>query len=86
MGIKKPIPEFVVAPKIVIASPILGTNMAIAHEKATIPNVHKVFCLKLNLSPFINNSSKLSLDGKTQNGAAKVTTISTPNRHILITM
>lgn len=85
IGIKNPINEFVVAPRIVIASAIVGTVRAISHETMVIPNVHIKFCFELNTClSFIKSSSKLSLQGRTQNGAAKRTTRSTPIRQTLI--
>ena len=75
---RKPMPEFVVAPKIVIASPIVGTTIAIAHAITRIDVVQIKFYLKLNYnldSPMINSSME-SFEGSTQNGAAKRTTVS----------
>lgn len=43
MGNRNPIPELVVAPSIVIASPIVGTTIAIPQATIIIPKVHKKF-------------------------------------------
>ena len=47
-GIKNPIAEFVVAPKIVMASPNVGRGIATAHETMTNINVQMAFCLVEN--------------------------------------
>lgn len=84
IGIRNPINEFVVAPRIVIAAPILGTTIDTAHANKQITNVQITFCLKENFLPSIISSSKESFEGRIQNGAAKVTITKTPRRQSLI--
>ena len=85
MGIRKPIPEFVVAPKIVIATVKSLINIYIIHAIDVIPNVHIIFCYLLSfVSLDINNCSIESFDGRTQNGDAKNTTKSINIRQIII--
>ena len=72
-------PVLVVAPRIVIASPMLGINTEIPKHIAVNTNVAKAFCPKVNLySGFNNISSKVSLQGSRVKGVAKSTTIIIP--------
>lgn len=77
----------VVAPRIVMASPIVGTVKAIRYANNTIPKVTIKFCLDVNFYwSFMVSSSILSLVGRTQKGAAKRTTNRRPIMQILITV
>lgn len=83
MGIKKPIPVFVVAPNIVITSPIFGIRIAIAKEIAVRMKVHRAFYLLLI---FVFGGKKISsivsLQGNKVSGVAKRITVRIPKRQI----
>jgi len=49
MGIRKPMPVLVVAPRIVITSAIVGTEIAMTHDRNRRIKVHRKFCLFENL-------------------------------------
>jgi len=70
----------VVAPKIVMISPIVGTKTAITKLNAQRPNVTKKFYLGVIF--LSNTSSKESLVGNTQKGDANATTMRIPNNAI----
>ena len=81
-------PELVVAPSMVMASPIVGTNIAIPQAQIIIMNVQMKFYWVLNffLDSPMTSSSIESLAGSTQKGEAKSTTISISRRHTLIVL
>ena len=83
IGSIKPIAELVVAPKIVIASPILGMAKERLKLIRTMIKVTITFYLGVNFySASRNTSSKVSLQGKIVRGVAKSTTVRIPNRDI----
>ena len=63
----------VVEPAIVIASPIEGINKPNKKQTATTPNATITLILALIPYSFQNNSSTVSLAGKTHNGEAEST-------------
>lgn len=83
IGIKNPIPELVVAPRIVIASPTLGITNDSKKLIKVIVNVTMIFCL---LFSFVfsgkNSSSTVSLHGSNVRGVANRTTVNIPNSEI----
>lgn len=84
MGIRNPIPELVVAPRMVITWPRLSSKKARPYVPSIIRNVHKKFCLNVNLVPGGRSScSKESLAGRRQKGLANRTMHRTPIMHIL---
>lgn len=79
MGSMNPIPEFVVAPRIVIASPIFGIANASMKLRSMIKKVTTAFCFGVNLySAGSRSSSRVSLQGRMVKGVAKTTTVRIP--------
>ena len=86
MGIKNPIHEFVVAPRMVIASPIVGTTIAMPQAAKIKQKVQMKFYKFVNFFRCFprKSSSTESLAGRTQNGDAKRTTNKIRNPHAFI--
>lgn len=81
MGNKNPIAELVVAPNIVIASPILGIAREIAKLIVTRIKVQMTFYLDVSFYPgFKKSSSIVSLQGRIVRGVAKRITMRIPKR------
>ena len=83
MGRMKPMPELVVAPKIVIASPMFG----IASDKMKLIRimikVANAFCFVENFySGARKSSSSVSLQGRMVSGVAKRITVRIPKREM----
>lgn len=71
----------------VIASPIVGTRIAIPQAAMMIAKVQRKFYLPLNFADLespMTSSSMESLAGRTQKGEAKRTTVSISRRHTLM--
>ena len=87
MGRRNPIPEFVVAPKIVMASPMLGIASDNPKLIRTITKVAKTFYLELSLwSGAKKSSSMVSLHGKMVSGVANRITVRMPKREMKLTV
>lgn len=83
IGSINPIPELVVAPRIVIASPMFGIARERKKLTKTRIKVTNTFCLELNLvSGSKNNSSIVSLHGRIVKGVANKITVRIPKRDI----
>ena len=83
MGRRKPIAEFVVAPKKDMMGPMLKTGRDITVQRTIITSDQTTFFTPENFYP--RTSSIESFVGKTQNGAANRTTKHIPNREMYIT-
>lgn len=87
IGNRKPAPEFVVAPRMVMASPTLGIAIDTAKHTAVNAKVTIAFYLVFILvSGGKNISSIESLQGNRVNGVASRTTTIIPKRQIYITV
>jgi hypothetical protein len=83
IGRMNPIPELVVAPSIVIASPILGMARERTKLIKTSIKVQMTFYFPVNFcSGSKNNSSTVSLQGKIVNGVANRITVKIPNKEM----
>lgn len=82
-----PIPEFVVAPSIVIASPMFGMASDSRKEMKTITKVTITFCLVDNFYPGSKKSSStVSLQGKIVRGVANKMTVRIPKSEMKLTV
>ncbi len=80
---RKPIPELVVAPSIVIASPILGITKERTKLIKVIKKVAMTFYLLLSFVFSAKNSSSIvSLHGRSVKGVANKTTVRIPKSEI----
>ena len=84
MGRRKPIAEFVVAPRKDIMGPMLKTGRDITVQRIMMASVQTTFFTPENFLP--RTSSTESLVGKTQKGAANRTTTHIPNSEMYITI
>ena len=78
-----PMPAFVVAPKMVIMSPIFGVKIETRKLMVTMTNVQSRFGLLFSLGlGGKKSSSTVSLHGKIVRGVANKITTRIPKRHI----
>ena len=87
MGSKKPIPELVVAPSMVMASPMFGIAKDNPKLISTITNVARAFCLLESFySGWRKSSSIVSLQGRIVNGVANRITVRIPKSEMKLTV